>query len=52
MTTQTDAGSVADYTTIRVKPGTADELHDRKKRGDSYDDVIQRLLAETREGGE
>jgi len=31
-------------TTIEVADETADELHDRKNRGDSYDDVIQRLF--------
>lgn len=30
--------------TLRVDDDTADELHDLKERGDSYDDVIQRLL--------
>lgn len=33
-----------EQTTIRVNDDTADELHNRKNRGDSYDDVIQRLL--------
>ena len=31
-------------TTIRIDDGTADKLHDKKNRGDSYDDVINRLL--------
>ena len=31
-------------TTIRIDDSTADELHDRKERGDSYDDVITRML--------
>lgn len=36
-------------TTIQVAEETADELHDRKQRGDTYDDVIRRLL-DDREG--
>ena len=31
-------------TTIAVDESTADELHALKRRGESYDDVIQRLL--------
>ena len=31
-------------TTIAVADQTADKLHDMKNRGESYDDVIQRLL--------
>lgn len=31
-------------TTIRVSDELADELHDRKSRGDTYEDVIWRLL--------
>lgn len=31
-------------TTIQVDEETADELHARKDRGDSYDDVVRRLL--------
>lgn len=31
-------------TTIQVAEETADELHDRKRRGETYDDVIRRLL--------
>ncbi|WP_259517117.1 antitoxin VapB family protein [Halanaeroarchaeum sp. HSR-CO] len=34
-------------TTIQVDDETADELHELKERGDSYDDVIQRLLGNT-----
>ncbi|WP_281177910.1 hypothetical protein [Halalkalicoccus paucihalophilus] len=33
-----------EYTTIRVTPDVADELHDRKERGESYDDVLRRIL--------
>lgn len=43
MGTQTQ--SVAkDYTTIRVTPEVADELHNKKERGESYDDVLRRIL--------
>jgi predicted CopG family antitoxin len=31
-------------TTIQVSDELADELHDRKERGDSYEDVIWRLI--------
>lgn len=31
-------------TTIRVTPEVADNLHDRKERGESYDDVLRRVL--------
>jgi len=34
------------YTTLRVSEEMADELHDLKKRGDSYDDVIRRLVTD------
>ena len=34
-------------TTIRVDDDTADDLHVLKERGDSYDDVIRRLLKES-----
>lgn len=35
-----------DYTSIRVTHDTADKLHDLKDRGDSYEDVILRLMDE------
>jgi len=31
-------------TSIQLKEDTADELHDEKKRGESYDDVVRRLM--------
>ena len=31
-------------TSIQVSDELADELHERKERGDSYEDVIWRLL--------
>lgn len=33
-------------TRIRVSEPLADDLHERKSRGDSYEDVIRRLIAE------
>jgi predicted CopG family antitoxin len=33
-------------TSIRVSEELADELHSRKNRGDSYEDVIWRLIEE------
>lgn len=33
-------------TTISVSEEVADKLHDLKQRGESYDDVLRRLLAE------
>jgi predicted CopG family antitoxin len=37
-------------TSIQVSDELADELHDRKDRGDSYEDVIWRLI-EVADGG-
>lgn len=34
-------------TTVSVRSETADRLHDRKERGESFDDVIVALLKET-----
>lgn len=39
-----EAGPMTDYTSIRITTDLADELHDRKERGDSYEDVIWRLI--------
>jgi predicted CopG family antitoxin len=36
-------------TTIQVPEELADELHDMKSRGDSYADVIYRLIEEAEE---
>ena len=36
-------------TTISVSDERADELHDMKGRGDSYDDVLARVLKENKE---
>lgn len=41
-----------DYTSIRVTEELADELHERKDRGDSYEDVIWRLIKQEENGGE
>lgn len=38
-----------DTTTIQVQETTAKALSDRKGRGDSYDDVVRRLLEVARE---
>lgn len=38
-----------DRTTISVSEEVADALHDLKRRGESYDDVLRRLLADTGE---
>lgn len=40
--------SVGDENTvnIRVKEQTANDLHGMKQRGDSYDDVIRRVMEE------
>ena len=35
-------------THVRIGEDTADELHAMKSRGDSYDDVIQQLIAESK----
>jgi predicted CopG family antitoxin len=39
-------------TSIRVSDELADELFDRKQRGESYEDVIWRLIEEVDEGAE
>ena len=44
--------SLGDNTTIAVDDETADELHAMKQRGDSYDDVIRRLIAEHKTEGD
>lgn len=36
---------MADTTTIEVREDQADDLHELKERGDSYKDVLDRLLA-------
>lgn len=38
-------------TTIQVSDELADELHGRKGRGDSYEDVIWRLIEKVEDGG-
>jgi hypothetical protein len=46
MSAESEAGSMAREkdTSIRVSSDLADELHDRKNRGDAYEDVIWRLI--------
>lgn len=38
-------------TSIQVSPELADELHDRKSRGESYEDVIRALLDDAPDSG-
>lgn len=33
-----------DFTTVRVSEPVAEELHGRKRRGESYDDALRRVL--------
>mgnify|MGYP007116996606 FL=1 len=46
MKPDTESDGMVEHTSIRVTPELADELHARKERGDSYEDVIWRLLEE------
>lgn len=32
------------YANIPVKPDVAEELHSRKSRGETYDDIVRELL--------
>ena len=48
MTTANQETDVSD-TSIRVSGELADELYARKNRGDSYEDVIWRLIEEADE---
>lgn len=34
---------------VRLRPDTVESLHERKQFGDSYDDVVRRLLSQTAE---
>lgn len=43
---------MADTTTIEVREDQADALHELKERGDSYKDVLDRLLDRHAEGAE
>lgn len=53
MSGHVDARNMGDDTTIRLSKETVDELFELKQRGDSYEDVIQRLLEErSNQGGE
>ena len=38
---------MAQKSTMKVSDETLDRLHDRKRRGESYDDVVNRLLDRT-----
>ncbi len=46
----TQAVDMADRTSISVSEELADELYSRKRRGETYEDVIWRLIEE--EGNE
>jgi len=48
MSTNTVTTDMSD-TSIRVSNELADELFDRKGRGESYEDVIWRLIEQTEE---
>lgn len=49
MEPDTVADDVSD-TSIRVSDELADELFERKRRGESYEDVIWRLIEENENG--
>lgn len=51
MTDQTVRERMSD-TSIRVSNDLADELFDRKRRGESYEDVIWRLIDDADEAQE
>jgi len=38
------SGMMSDTTTIKVKKDTRDKLKDRGKKGESYDEIINRLI--------
>lgn len=44
MVSEPETAGVPDYTSIRVTEELADELHSRKSRGESYEDVIWDLI--------
>jgi len=49
MATEAETETMADRTSISVSHELADELYDRKQRGESYEDVIWRLIEENDE---
>jgi hypothetical protein len=49
MVAETKSSVMSEYTSIRVTTELADELYERKSRGESYEDVIWRLLEEENE---
>lgn len=51
MVTETDPASMG-RTTISLDEETADKLHEMKRRGDSYDDVVRRLIEECGDNAE
>lgn len=51
MATHNQSGGMSD-TSIRVSDELADELFDRKQRGESYEDVIWRLMEQADSAGD
>lgn len=49
MAQQANSATMADRTSISVTGELADELYSRKGRGESYEDVIWRLIEEADE---
>lgn len=49
MVPETKSSTMSEYTSIRVTTELADELYERKSRGESYEDVIWQLLEEENE---
>lgn len=49
MAQENTIGTMVERTTISVSDELADELYTRKKRGDSYEDVIWRLIEQAGE---
>ncbi len=50
MAPEPKAATMADRTSISVTNELADELYSRKGRGESYEDVIWRLIEEQEDG--
>jgi len=50
MTTQAQPAAMS-RTTVSLSEETADKLHDLKQRGDSYDDVVRRLIKQCKNDG-
>lgn len=50
--TDTDGREAEGSTRIKLSGEVADELFNRKSRGESYNDVLERVLGLSNEGGE